>query len=154
MRAARAFAALALLAACQEATTEPFRPVSGPVPSELPASFRLLSAADSLLRGHPSVTAAGDSVTVVATGTAGGCSFRSARAGVRDGVLVVTRFDSIPPGGLYCLFSTPGPATFKIVVRPVASGRIAVTVRERLQAQAGASAYQERELARRTVTVR
>lgn len=156
MRLAPAFAVLAFVvgAACRGSITDPFRAVSDPVPSGLPASLRAVSTAESRVGGRASVTAAGDSVVVVATGAGGGCGPRLARAGIVDGVLVVTRLDSIPPQGLICLAIARGPEAFKVVVGPVPPARYTVAVRERFQTQAGVSDYQEREITRQAVTVR
>lgn len=155
MRLAPALAVLALLGtACRGSVTDPFRPVSDPVPSGLPASFRTPSAAESRVDARARVTAAGDSVVVVATGAGTSCGLRLARAGVVDGVLVVTILHSLPAGGRNCLAYAPGPTRFKVVVRAIPFGRYAVAVRERLQKQAGGSEYEEREITRQAVTVR
>ena len=140
-------------AACSNAVTDPFYSTSGPVPAGLPASFQTLSRTDSLLGSRSLITAAGDSVAVVATGAGDNCSIQTANAGIFDGTLVVTRLDSIPPGGLNCLANALGPTPFKIVVHAVPSGRYTVVLRERFQVQAGGSEFRERELTRGSVAV-
>ncbi len=154
MRRHLALALLAVGAAGCTPVTDPWRPAVGPVPAGLPAEFRPLTAADSLLGGRSAVAAAGDSVVVVATGNVRGCQPLAVSAGVDGGALVVTNLLTFPPEGLACLAVSHAPAPFRVVVRGVPPGRYVVVARERSQTRAGGAEFRERELARSSVTVR
>ncbi len=132
--------------------TDPWRPASGPVPAGLAASFEPLTAADSLLGGRSAVTAAGDSVVVVATGNVRRCGGVAVNAGVEGDALVVTNVLTFP-AGVPCVAIAYAPEPFRVVVRGVPRGRYTVIARERSQTEAGGSEFRERELARRPVTV-
>jgi hypothetical protein len=128
-------------------------PRARPGARRLPAAFRPLTAADSLLGGRSAVTAAGDSVVVVATGNVRVCGRLAVSAGVDGGALVVTNLISFPPEGIACLAVAYGPEPFRVVVHGVPGGHYTVIARERSQTQVGRAEFRERELARRSVTV-
>lgn len=158
MRPASLLAALALLgAACRESVTEPSWPsrtVADAAPSGIPvASTRGSWNYDANLF-DASVTTAGDSAVLTYV-SAGGCGHVfEASAGIVDGALVVTNVGRVPEDVDGCLsIANRGGAPFRLVVRPLARGRLAVVLRERTQNYAPARTFLERDILRRTVTL-
>lgn len=146
--------ALALLSAgCHGSATEPYRTTTDAAPSGLPTFLRTAPSYQEALPAAPSITAAGDSIVAAAALSVSGCIDYAATAGLSGSVLVVTITSSFPDVPRYCTMNA-ATATFRAVVRPAPSGRYDVVFRTRDQAQAGAPAFYERELARASVTLR
>jgi hypothetical protein len=159
MRHAPRLATLALLgAACQDAATEPGQPrrVADAAPSGIPVSATRGSwdYTANLLRDI-SVAAAGDSVVFTYVSDAG-CGLRyEAVAGIADGTLVVTDVGRAPEGVDGCLaIAYPGGIPVRLAVRAPARGRLAVALRERRESVPAGGGFVERDVLRRTVTLR
>ncbi len=157
MRPAYSLAALAALgAACGGSATEPSRVVANAAPSGIPVAAMLEPTtrldADPL---DATVTAVGDSVVLTYVFGGGMCGLDfTASAGIFDGALVVTHIGQFSEANAYCTMDLPrvGP-TFRFAVRPPARGRLAVVLRQRLPRRAGSPEFNERDVARQTVTL-
>ncbi len=159
MRHAPLLASLALLGvACQDSATEPAPPrrVTDVAPSGIPvAATRGSWDYEANLLRDVSVALVGDSVAFTYVSGAG-CGRRyEAVAGVADGALVVTDVGRAPAGADGCLaISYPGGIPVRLAVRAPARGRLAVALRERTESVPAGGGFVERDVLRRTVTVR
>ena len=156
MRLRLAALLLALLGAgCRDSATEPsaYRPVTDAVPTGLPVVLRTIPSYDSPLPSTATVVAAGDSIVATAALSVSGCVDYAAQAGRSGAAVVVTIVSSFPATPRFCTMNLAS-ATFRAVVRPAPRGSYDVVLRDRVQMQAGTPLFDERELARRTVTVR
>lgn len=136
-------------AACRESPAAPRSP-SGPPPSGLSTSLAIIRTYQAPPPDRPSITADGDSVVATAKLGVSGCRDYGARAGVVDGVLVVTVVDSAPPVSRLCTLEA-GFATFRAVVRAAPRGRYDAVLRARVESTSGAPS--ESELVRQSVTL-
>lgn len=145
----------AVAAGCGDAITNPVRTTEIPAPSGLAVSFTLDGVSPKSTR---SIAAAGDSVVVTDQFTAGlTCMVPSASAGVEGGALVVTVVSAYQTEPCYVTLRADlqsGGPFFRATVPSAPRGSYDVIVRERTQRQAGSTTFDERDLARGSVTVR
>lgn len=150
MRTPAALIALTLvIAACHDGPTSPFSRPSGPAPSGLPTTLKIIPSTATPFAG-PAIAADGDSLVASAEYEVSGCLDYTAVAGTDGASVVVTITEATSSTVRFCDLVLR-KAIFRAVVRPAPRGTYSVVLRRRLDFVSDGP--KEKELARGSVTL-